>query len=175
MPGEGQRPTTVTTPTHKSCKLRVCLSFITNSVTKGSFKFYTLRFHVRSSMRPRDDPKCSPDFLYCPSIAEKSIHWWEIDATVEIHSTGRSFTGTEFNQAASHTYYLLQARPPGLEKPFTCTIIIHSLITIRIQIFRTRHRVISGCRVQNSDCKYTGMLGILSINGPTVELMRNPT
>ena len=63
------------------------------------------------STYPRDHltvARCRPDFL--ASLSKDNINWSEVEATVEIHSAGRS-EAQSIDQAATYTFYLLQARP----------------------------------------------------------------
>lgn len=71
-----------------------------------------IQFHDTSTTPPLDHPtgtSCKPDFSACCTSAGR-VHWTAIDATVEIHSAGTSATAGP-HQAASYTFYLLQARP----------------------------------------------------------------
>ena len=70
-----------------------------------------IRFYDTPNTAPKDHPTgtiCRPDIV--ASRQRGAVHWTGIEATVEVHSSGKTVEGAGI-QSASYSIFLLQARP----------------------------------------------------------------
>ncbi|KJA13916.1 hypothetical protein HYPSUDRAFT_49539 [Hypholoma sublateritium FD-334 SS-4] len=89
-----------------------------------------IQFFVTPNTTPKDHPTgtlCRPDIIATTQRGE--IHWTGIEATVEVHSSGRTEEGAGL-QAASYSIFLLQARPDLLAVQGFCVTKSGIILTI---------------------------------------------
>ncbi|PPQ87605.1 hypothetical protein CVT26_007332, partial [Gymnopilus dilepis] len=85
----------------------------TKGGNSGLFSYHNLKFLSTRDHVPSHHPSgssCKPDMVITSSATASDLEWAEIEATVEIRSTGKDI---QYNasEAGSYTIALLQARP----------------------------------------------------------------